>query len=51
LDGGLPPRFLIEYRRPERTIQESRGGSVKRVASALGEGSIAVAFGHQVLRQ
>jgi hypothetical protein len=26
-----------------------RGGNVKRVASAVGEGSIAIAFVHQVL--
>ena len=28
-----------------------RSGNVKRVASAVGEGSIAIAFVHQVLRQ
>jgi hypothetical protein len=28
-----------------------RGGNIKRVASAVGEGSIAVAFVHQVLQQ
>jgi thioredoxin reductase (NADPH) len=28
-----------------------RHGSVKRVASAVGEGSIAIAFVHQVLHQ
>ncbi len=28
-----------------------RGGNIKRVASAVGEGSIAVAFVHQVLRE
>jgi hypothetical protein len=27
-----------------------RGGNIKRVASAVGEGSIAVAFVHQVLQ-
>jgi len=27
-----------------------RGGNIKRVASAVGEGSIAVAFVHQALR-
>jgi hypothetical protein len=28
-----------------------RGGNVKRVASAVGEGSIAVSFVHQVLAE
>jgi thioredoxin reductase (NADPH) len=28
-----------------------RGGNVKRVASAVGEGSIAISFVHQVLRE
>jgi thioredoxin reductase (NADPH) len=28
-----------------------RGGSLKRVASAVGEGAIAVAFVHQALRE
>ena len=28
-----------------------KGGNIKRVASAVGEGSIAVAFVHQVLRE
>jgi hypothetical protein len=28
-----------------------RGGNVKRVASAVGEGSIALSFVHQVLRE
>jgi thioredoxin reductase (NADPH) len=28
-----------------------RSGNIKRVASAVGEGSIAVAFVHQVLHQ
>jgi thioredoxin reductase len=32
-------------------VGDVRGGNVKRVASAVGEGSIAVAFVHQVLRQ
>jgi len=31
-------------------VGDVRCGSVKRVASAVGEGSIAVAFVHQVLR-
>jgi thioredoxin reductase (NADPH) len=28
-----------------------RGGNVKRVASAVGEGSIAISFVHQLLRE
>jgi len=31
-------------------VGDVRGGNIKRVASAVGEGSIAVAFVHQVLR-
>jgi thioredoxin reductase (NADPH) len=31
-------------------VGDARGGSMKRVASAVGEGSTAVAFVHQVLR-
>ena len=30
---------------------DARGGSIKRVASAVGEGSIAISFIHQVLRE
>ena len=32
-------------------VGDVRGGSLKRVASAVGEGSIAVAFVHQVLHE
>jgi thioredoxin reductase (NADPH) len=32
-------------------VGDVRGGNVKRVASAVGEGAIAVAFVHQVLRE
>jgi thioredoxin reductase len=32
-------------------VGDVRGGNIKRVASAVGEGSIAVAFVHQVLQQ
>jgi thioredoxin reductase (NADPH) len=28
-----------------------RGGNIKRVASAVGEGSIAISFVHQILRE
>ena len=32
-------------------VGDVRGGNIKRVASAVGEGSIAIAFVHQVLRE
>ena len=44
--------FLLETSRPGIfAVGDVRSGNVKRVASAVGEGSIAVAFVHQVLRQ
>jgi thioredoxin reductase (NADPH) len=44
--------FLLETSRPGIfAVGDVRGSNVKRVASAVGEGSIAVAFVHQVLRQ
>jgi thioredoxin reductase (NADPH) len=46
------PPFLLETSRPGIfAVGDVRGGNVKRVASAVGEGSIAVAFVHQVLRR
>ena len=46
------PPYLLETNRPSIfAVGDVRGGNVKRVASAVGEGSIAVAFVHQVLRQ
>ncbi len=43
---------LLETSRPRIfAVGDVRGGNIKRVASAVGEGSIAVAFVHQVLRQ
>jgi thioredoxin reductase (NADPH) len=45
------PPFLLETTRPGLfAVGDVRSGNVKRVASAVGEGSIAVAFVHQVLR-
>ncbi|HEX7192301.1 MAG TPA: FAD-dependent oxidoreductase [Thermoanaerobaculia bacterium] len=45
------PPHLLETSRPNIfAIGDVRGGNIKRVASAVGEGSIAVAFVHQVLR-
>ncbi len=44
--------FLLETSRPRIfAVGDVRCGNIKRVASAVGEGSIAVAFVHQVLRQ
>jgi len=43
--------YLLETNRPGIfAVGDARGGNIKRVASAVGEGSIAVAFVHQVLR-
>jgi len=45
------PPFLLETSRPGVfAVGDVRGDNVKRVASAVGEGSIAVAFVHQVLQ-
>jgi thioredoxin reductase (NADPH) len=47
---GRPP-YLLETSRPGVfAVGDVRGGNIKRVASAVGEGSIAIAFVHQVLR-
>jgi thioredoxin reductase (NADPH) len=44
--------YLLETSRPGIfAVGDVRGGNIKRVASAVGEGSIAVAFVHQLLRQ
>ena len=44
------PPFLLETSRPRIfAVGDVRSGNVKRVASAVGEGSIAVAFVHRVL--
>jgi thioredoxin reductase (NADPH) len=46
------PPYLLETNRPGIfAVGDVRGGNIKRVASAVGEGSIAVAFVHQVLHQ
>ena len=46
------PPSLLETSRPGIfAIGDVRGGNIKRVASAVGEGSIAIAFVHQVLHQ
>ncbi len=44
--------FLLETSRPRVfAVGDVRGGNVKRVASAVGEGSIAVALVHQALKE
>jgi thioredoxin reductase (NADPH) len=46
------PPYLLETNRPGIfAIGDVRRGNIKRVASAVGEGSIAIAFVHQVLRR
>ena len=52
---GWPLRrapFLLETSRPRIfAVGDVRSGSVKRVASAVGEGSFAVQFVHRVLAE
>jgi thioredoxin reductase (NADPH) len=50
-DWPLPrPPFMLETSLPGVfAVGDIRGGSVKRVASAVGEGSMAVQFVHKVL--
>ena len=44
--------FLLETSSPGVfAVGDVRGGSIKRVASAVGEGSIAISFVHQVLQK
>jgi len=46
------PPFLLETSRPGLfAVGDVRAGNIKRVASAVGEGSIAVALVHQVLQR
>jgi len=46
-----PPHLLETSLPGVFAIGDVRGGNIKRVASAVGEGSIAIAFVHQVLRE
>ncbi len=46
-----PPHLLETSLPGVFAVGDVRGGNVKRVASAVGEGSIAVAFVHRVLRE
>ena len=44
--------YLLETSLPGVfAVGDVRGGNIKRVASAVGEGSIAVSFVHRVLRE
>jgi thioredoxin reductase (NADPH) len=46
------PPFLLETSLPGVfVVGDARGGSIKRVASAVGEGSIAISLVHQVLQE
>ena len=46
------PPYLLETSLPGVfAVGDVRAGSIKRVASAVGEGSIAISFVHQVLRE
>ena len=46
------PPYLLESNLPGVfAVGDIRGGNVKRVASAVGEGSIAISFVHQVLAE
>jgi thioredoxin reductase (NADPH) len=52
--GGSPTRqpYLLETSLPGVfAVGDVRGGSIKRVASAVGEGSIAISFVHKVLQE
>jgi len=46
-----PPHLLETSLPGVFAVGDVRGGNIKRVTSAVGEGSIAVAFVHQVLRE
>jgi thioredoxin reductase (NADPH) len=44
--------YLLETNLPGVfAVGDVRGGSIKRVASAVGEGSIAISFVHKVLQE
>ena len=46
-----PPHLLETSLPGVFAVGDVRGGNIKRVASAVGEGSIAVSFVHQVLNE
>ena len=45
-----PPHLLETSLPGVFAVGDARAGNIKRVASAVGEGSIAISFVHQVLR-
>jgi len=48
---GRPPHLLETSMPGVFAVGDVRGGNIKRVASAVGEGSIAVAFVHRALSE
>jgi thioredoxin reductase (NADPH) len=46
-----PPHLLETSRPGVFAVGDVRAGNIKRVASAVGEGSISVSFVHQVLQE
>ena len=48
---GRPPHLLETSKPGVFAVGDVRSGNIKRVASAVGEGSIAVSFVHQALRE
>jgi thioredoxin reductase (NADPH) len=46
-----PPHLLETSRPGVFAVGDARAGNVKRVASAVGEGSIAISFVHRVLAE
>jgi len=48
---GRPPHLLETSIPGVFAVGDVRGGSIKRVASAVGEGSIAVSFVHRSLQE
>jgi thioredoxin reductase (NADPH) len=46
-----PPRLLETTRPGVFAVGDVRAGNIKRVASAVGEGSIAISFVHQTLQE
>lgn len=50
-EGDRQPLYLETTRRGVFAIGDVRSGSVKRVATAVGEGSMVVSFVHSVLRE
>ena len=45
------PILIQDFGRPVFAVGDVRSGNIKRIASAVGEGSIVVAFVHRVLHE